>query len=90
MIYAQSFADELQKIAASSVRSKLFGLGRKLGLVETETDAAKRTIGKVMRSLPKATPAGSAVSAGAAPQAQLQRMKLQRQLEAMKRERGLL
>lgn len=94
MIDFYAFSDEMQKIAmgqpVGGLRNKLFGFGKKLGLVETEADAAKRTVGKIMKSVPTATPGGQPMVAGTTAQAQLNKMKLQRQLDEMKRAKGLL
>lgn len=87
MISFAAFSDELQKIAG--FRDRLFNIGRKLGLVESDAQSAMRTVRKIQKSIPTATPMGTPMVAGVSPQAQLQRLKLQRQLAEMKRARGL-
>lgn len=76
MISFTAFSDELQKIAG--LGDRLFGMGKRLGLLETDAQAAMRTVRKVQKSLP-----------GATPQGQLHQMKLQRQLAELKKARGL-
>lgn len=78
MIDFYAFSDELVKI--SGIGDRLLNAGKKLGLLETDAQSAMRTVRKVQKSLPG--PSSQA-------QNQLKQMKLQRQLDEMKRARGL-